>query len=132
MSITDPIADMATLIRNAGDAGKEKVDIKASKVNEEILQILKSEKFIQTYKKIDDNKQGTIRVYLRYDDEKKSIIKSIRRISKPGLKVYKNKKEILPVLGGLGINIISTSKGILSDNDVREKGLGGEVMLEVW
>jgi len=132
MSLTDPIADMASLIKNAGDAGKEKVDIKASKVNEEILKILKSESFIQTFKRIEDDKQGILRVYLKYDDEKSPVIKSIRRISKPGLKIYKKKTEIVPVLGGLGINIISTSKGILSDKEVRERGLGGEIILEVW
>lgn len=148
MSVTDPIADMATLIRNASKACKEKVDIRASKVNEDILKILKNEKFILNYKRIDDYEetssqrrnskngkkcpQGRLRVYLKFNEDKSLHITNIKRISKPGLRIYKNKNEILPVLGGLGINIVSTSQGILADKEAREKGLGGEVMLQVW
>ena len=132
MSITDPIADMITLVRNACKARKEKVDIKASKVNEEILKILKVERFIQDYKRISDNKQGTIRVYLKFNQDNVPSISNIKRISKPGLRVYRDKTEFPPVLGGLGIAIISTSHGILTDKEAREKNLGGELMLEVW
>lgn len=135
MSITDPIADMATLIRNASAAGKENIDIKASKVNETILEVLKKEKFIQTFKKIEDNKQGTLRAYLMHGDGssgRNPRITNIKRISKPGLKVYKSKDEILPVLGGLGIAVVSTSHGIITDEEAREKKIGGEIMMEVW
>jgi len=123
---------MATLIRNASNAGKEKVDVRASKICEEIARILKEEAFIESYKRIDDNKQGKLRIYLRLNDEKKPSITNIKRISKPGLRVYKGTKEITPVLGGLGISVISTSQGLIVDKDAREKKLGGEVVLEVW
>jgi small subunit ribosomal protein S8 len=132
MSITDPIADMATLIRNASASGKEKVNVRASRMNEEIARILKEEAFIENYKRIDDNKQGTLRIYLKLTEEKRPSITNIKRVSKPGLRVYKGTKEIEPVLGGLGIRIISTSQGIITDKAAREKNLGGEVVLEVW
>jgi small subunit ribosomal protein S8 len=132
MSIADPIANMATLIRNASTSGKEKVDIKASNMNEEILRLLKGEKFIDTYKKIEDSKQGMLRVYLKFNEDRTPAISSIKRVSKPGLRVYKRKDEIVPVLGGLGINIISTSQGLVTDKEAREKAIGGEVLLEVW
>lgn len=132
MSVTDPIADAATLIRNASNAGKEKLDVKASRIVEEILKILMREKFILNFKKIPDNKQGLLRVYLKYGQNKKPSITNIRKLSKPGLRIYRDKKNIPVVLGGLGVSIISTSKGILTDREAREKNLGGEVMLEVW
>ncbi len=132
MSITDPIANAATLIRNASRANKKSVDIKSSKVNEKILEILKEEKFIQNFKGIPDNNQGTIRVYLKQEPDKRPSITKIVRISRPGLRVYKKNEEIAPVLGGLGIAIISTSLGIFTDSQAREKKLGGEIMLEVW
>jgi small subunit ribosomal protein S8 len=132
MSVSDPIADMATQLRNAASSGKEKVDIKASKMNGSILRLLKEESFIEDYKEMPDNKQGKFRVYLKAGDAKKPAVINIKKISKPGLKVYKGKDEITPVLGGLGISIISTSQGLLTDKQAREKNLGGEVILEVW
>lgn len=132
MSITDPIANMITLLRNAGNAGKEKVDLKASRVNEDILKILKESDFIEAFKRIPDNKQGVLRAYLKYEEDRNPVIRHIKRISRPGLRVYKKKDDIQLVLGGLGINIISTSQGIVSDQGAREKGLGGEIMIEVW
>jgi len=132
MSLTDPIADMATKIRNASRASKDKVDIRQSKISEEILKILKSEEFIEDYKKISDVKQGTLRVYLKFNEDSTPGITNIKRVSTPGLRVYKKTGEIPSVVGGLGIAILSTSQGILTDKDAREKKLGGEVMLEVW
>ena len=132
MSITDPIADMATQIRNASSAGKENLDVRASKINEGILEILKSEGFIENYKRIPDNKQDALRIYLKFTEDRRPIITKIKRISKPGLRVYKRKDEITEVLGGLGIAVVSTSQGFLSDKETRERGLGGEVIMEVW
>ena len=132
MSITDPIADMATQIRNASSAGKENLDVRASKINEGILEILKSEGFIENYKRIPDNKQDALRIYLKFTEDRRPIITNIKRISKPGLRVYKRKDEITEVLGGLGIAVVSTSQGFLSDKETRERGLGGEVIMEVW
>jgi small subunit ribosomal protein S8 len=132
MSLTDPIADMATKIRNASSAGKDKVDVKASVVTENILKILKDEAFIEDYKKVSDERQGTLRVYLKFSEDSKPYITNIKRISKPGLRVYRNTDDIRSVFGGLGIAIISTSQGILSGKEARDKRLGGEIMLEVW
>ncbi len=132
MSITDPIADMATLIRNASRAGKDKVDIRASNCNEGIAEILKEEKFITNYKRIPDDKQGLIRIYLRFEKDGRPYIRNIKRISKPGLRIYRKKKDLPDVLGGLGIAIISTPQGLLVDKAAREKNIGGEVLLEVW
>jgi len=144
MGITDPIADMATLIRNATRVGREKVDVKASKLNEEILKILMNESFIKNYKKIEDKKQGILRVYLKYNEDadaskirnmsRKSIpaITNIKRVSKPGLRIYRGKKAVKPVLSGLGIAILTTSQGIVTDVEAREKNIGGEIILEVW
>ncbi|MFH1753318.1 MAG: 30S ribosomal protein S8 [Candidatus Omnitrophota bacterium] len=132
MSVTDPIADMATQIRNASSAGKVKVDVKASKVKEAILKILKEEGFIENYKRMPDNKQDTLRIYLKFSEGKKPYMKNIKRISKPGLRVYKGNEELFPVLGGLGISIVSSSEGIITDRVAKEKNLGGEVLLEVW
>ncbi len=132
MSISDPIADMATRMRNASTSGKEKVDLKASKMGESILRILKDENFIEDYKEIADNKQGMFRVYLRKTGPKKPSIGHIQKVSRPGLRVYRKKDEIEPALGGIGISIISTSQGLFTDKDAREKNLGGEVILEVW
>lgn len=132
MSITDPIADMSTLIRNACRAGKDKVDIKTSRINESILKILKEKEFIQNYKRTSESKQGALRIYLKFTEDKKPAIRNIKRISKPGLRVYKKKDEIPVVLGGLGISIISTSRGLMADEEARKENLGGEVMLQVW
>ncbi|MEA3328308.1 MAG: 30S ribosomal protein S8 [Candidatus Omnitrophota bacterium] len=132
MSITDPIADGLTIIRNAGRAGHEKADIPASGVMEEIVRILKKEGYISNYKKISDNKQGTLRTYLKFTSRNKPIIKNIKRISKPGLRIYVNRGKIPTVLQGMGMSILSTSKGVLTGKTAREKKVGGEVLCYVW
>ena len=132
MSITDSIANMLTKIRNANAAGKDKVDIKSSKINEGILNILKRKNFIQNFKRIDDQKQGMIRIYLKFDEKGNAAMQGLKRISKPGLRIYAKKRDIPAVLGGLGITIVSTSQGLMTDEEAREKGLGGEILCSVW
>lgn len=132
MAVTDPIADMFTMIRNAYTAKKDVVEVKNSKMHEGIMKILKQEGFISNYKLIKDNKQGLLRVYLRYDEEKTPAISGIRRISKPSLRIYKKKEKLPSVYSGLGIAIISTSKGLLTDKEARENGVGGEVICHMW
>ena len=132
MVMTDPIADFLTRIRNANMVMHEKVEIPASKTKIAMAEILKNEGFIKDYEQIEDGKQGIIRVYLKYGANKETVITGLKRISKPGLKVYCKKDEIPKVLGGLGIAIISTSKGIVTDKEARKLGLGGEVICYVW
>lgn len=132
MSVTDPISDALTKIRNASRAGKDSVNIKASNICEEIMRIFKEKKFISNYKKIEDKKQGTIRVYLRFLDDKTPAITQIRRISTPGLRRYVAKDEIPRVLNGMGFAIISTSRGLLADDEARKEKQGGEVLLYAW
>lgn len=132
MQITDVIADMLTRIRNAGTAKHETVDIPASSVKSAIADILVKEGYVKSVQKIEDDKQGILRITLKYTSNKKMVISGIKRISKPGLRVYANKEELPKVLGGLGIAIISTSKGIMTDKDARKLGVGGEVMAYVW
>lgn len=132
MVMTDPIADMLTRIRNANSVKHESVDIPSSKLKVELARILKEEGFIREYKVIDDGKQGTLRVYLKYTAQKGQVIQGLKRISKPGLRVYANKDEVPRVLGGLGLAILSTSKGVLTDKDARKEGVGGEVICYVW
>ena len=132
MSMTDPIADMLTRIRNANKEFKEKVDIPASKVKKEIIEILKEEGFIANYKLISDRKQGILRVYLKYAYPRERIIKTIKRISKPGLRIYKKFDQIPVVLSGLGMAIISTSKGVMTDKKARQMQVGGEIVCYVW
>ncbi|PIU42387.1 MAG: 30S ribosomal protein S8 [Candidatus Omnitrophica bacterium CG07_land_8_20_14_0_80_42_15] len=132
MSVTDPIANMLTVIRNASRAGKETANVKASKLSEEIIKKLKAKKLISNYKKIEDNKQGILRVYLRFLNEKTPAITELKRISKPGLRRYVKKDEIPKVLGGMGFAIISTPKGLLTDEEARKQGIGGEVILHAW
>ena len=132
MSITDPIADMLTKIRNASAAGKDKVDIRSSKNNQAILDILKKEKFIQNFKLMPDQAQGVIRIYLKHDEEGEPSIRGLKRVSRPGLRMYAKTKEIPKVLNGLGIAIVSTSQGLVTDGEAREKNLGGEVLCYVW
>ena len=128
MVMTDPIADFLTRIRNANMVMHEKVEIPASKTKIALAEILKNEGFIKDYEQIEDGKQGVIRVYLKYGPNREKVISGLKRISKPGLKVYCKKDEIPKVLGGLGIAIISTSKGIMTDKEARKLGLGGEVI----
>ena len=130
--MTDPIADMLTRVRNASSVKHESVDIPRSKMKEELARILKEEGFIRDYKVIDDGKQGIIRVYLKYDPVQGQVIQGIKRISKPGLRVYAKKDEVPRVLGGLGVAILSTSQGIVTDRTARQRGIGGEVICYVW
>ncbi|HHU61268.1 MAG: 30S ribosomal protein S8 [Bacillota bacterium] len=132
MVMTDPIADMLTRIRNANSVKHESVDIPRSKLKEELARLLKEEGFIKEYKAIEDDKQGIIRVYLKYDINRGHVIQGIKRISKPGLRVYANKDEVPRVLGGLGMAVLSTSQGIISDRTARQEGIGGEVICYVW
>ena len=133
MPITDSIADMLTVIRNGSRAKKEKVDVKNSQISQEILRIFKKEGYIKNFKVIDDKKQGLIRVYLEYNEEdRKSLITQIKRVSKPGLRVYVKKEYVPKVLRGLGTAIISTPKGIITDKAARKEKIGGEVICYVW
>lgn len=132
MHATDVIADMLTRIRNAAAAKHETVDIPASKIKRRIAEILLEEGYIKDITDIDDKKQGIIRITLKYGENKRSVITGIKRISKPGLRVYAGKNEIPRVLGGLGIAIVSTSKGIMTDKEARKLGVGGEIIAYVW
>ena len=132
MSMTDPIADMLTRIRNANTVGHETVEIPCSKTKKAIVEILKTEGFITDYEVIEDNKQGTIKVTMKYSANKEKVINGIKRISKPGLKVYAKAYDVPKVFGGLGIAILSTSNGIVSDKEARKLGIGGEVICYVW
>ncbi|NJP40837.1 30S ribosomal protein S8 [Oscillospiraceae bacterium HV4-5-C5C] len=131
MQITDSIADMLTRIRNAAAAKHQTVDVPASSVKKALAEILKNEGYIYKYDVIEDAKQGVIRITLKYAD-KKCVISGLKRISRPGLRVYANATELPRVLGGLGIAIVSTNQGIMTDRDARKKSLGGEVMAFVW
>ena len=131
MNITDPIADMLTRIRNANAQRHETVDVPSSKLKKSIAEILLEEGFIKGYEEIEDGVQGTIRITLKYVNKQK-VIAGLKRISKPGLRVYATKDELPKVLGGLGIALISTSKGIMTDKKARQEGIGGEVLAFVW
>ncbi len=132
MHITDPIADMLTRIRNANDAKHETVDVPCSNMKKAIVEILLEEGYIKEYQIIDDNKQGVIRITLKYGANKQKVISGLKRVSKPGLRVYASKEDLPRVLKGLGIAIISTSKGIMTDKKAREINAGGEVLAFIW
>jgi len=132
MCMTDPVADMLTRIRNAGMAKHQKVDIPSSNLKVNLANLLRNEGFIKNYKLIADNKQGILRVYLKYIDEKDPVINEIKRISKPGGRIYVNSDRIHKVKNGLGVAILSTSKGIITDKTAREIGVGGEILCTVW
>lgn len=132
MVMTDPVADFLTRIRNANTVYHEKVEAPASKMKKAIADILKEEGFIKDCEYIADGKQGILRVYMKYGGSKERVITGIKRISKPGLKVYARKDSVPKVLGGLGIAILSTSHGIMTDKKARNLGLGGEVICYVW
>ena len=132
MTMTDPIADMLTRIRNANTVKHETVDVPASNIKKEIVRILLEEGFVRGYDVIEDEKQGIIRIQLKYGPAGEKVIQGIKRISKPGMRVYTNAHEIPKVLNGLGIAIISTSKGILTDKQARKENVGGEVICYVW
>jgi len=132
MPVTDPIADMLTCIRNAAKAGHRRVDVPASHAKEAIVQLMAAEKYISNYKKIEDDKQGILRVYLRYNEDNKPIIRGLKRISTPGRRVYVKRGEIPKVLGGLGTAVVSTSQGILTGQTALQRGLGGELVATIW
>ncbi len=123
---------MLTRIRNGNKAKFEKVDIPLSKEKLEIAKILKQEGYIKNFKVLSEEKKGTLRVYLKYDAQNRGIINGIKRVSKPGLRIYVKSKKILPVLNGLGINIVSTPQGIITDNDAKKLNVGGELICSVW
>ena len=132
MTMTDPIADMLTRVRNANTVRHENVDVPASNIKKELARILIEEGFIKGYDVIEDGKQGLIRLQLKYGKNGEKVITGIKRISKPGMRVYADNHSVPKVLNGLGISIISTSKGILTDKQARELGIGGEVICYVW
>ncbi len=132
MTMTDPIADMLTRIRNANTAGHETVEIPASKMKKSIAGILTEEGYIKGFDVIEDGKQGTIKIQMKYGANKERVISGIKKISKPGLKVYAKADSVPRVLGGLGIAIISTSNGVISDKEARKLNTGGEVICYVW
>ena len=133
MRLTDPVADMLARIRNAIYARHQKVDIPASKLKVEIARILKEEGYISTYKMVDENKtRKTLRVFLKYTPDRRSVITGMKRISRPGQRNYLGSREIRPVVGGLGISILTTPKGLMTGRAARKSNLGGEILCEVW
>ena len=132
MNITDPIADMLTRIRNANNAKFKTVDVPASKMKKAIANVLLEEGYIKAFEEIEDGVQGIIRITLKYDEKGSKVIAGLKRISKPGLRIYAGKDEIPKVLNGLGIALVSTSKGVMTDKKARELGVGGEVLAYVW
>jgi len=132
MSMTDPIADMLTRIRNANEAFHHKVDIPASHVKEEIAALLKAEGYISDYAFIEDRRQGVLRIYLKYTPSRERVLAGLKRVSTPGRRVYVKRDAIPRVMRGLGVAIISTSQGIMTDKEARQRGIGGEVVAYVW
>ncbi len=132
MNTTDPIADMLTRIRNANSSKHKTVDVPSSKMKLAIANILFQEGYIKSFEEISNDVQGTIRISLKYDENGNRVIAGIKRISKPGLRVYASKEDLPKVLNGLGIAIVSTSKGMMTDREARKEGLGGEVLAYVW
>ena len=132
MVMTDPIADMLTRIRNANMVRHEKLEVPASKIKKEIAELLKREGFIRDVEYIEDNKQGILRILLKYGANNERVITGLKRISKPGLRVYAKADEVPRVLNGLGIALVSTSKGVMTDKDARQLQTGGEVVAYVW
>ena len=132
MAISDPVADMLTIIRNGGKAGFAKVDIPGSKIKQEMVRVLKEQGYIRDYKFLENETQGLIRVYLKYVKDGRPTIFGIKRISKPSCRVYSKSQQIKPVLNGLGISIVSTSKGVMTDKQAKEANVGGEILCNVW
>ena len=129
---SDPIADFLTRIRNAGMVYHDKVEVPSSNIKKALAELMKQEGYIKDYEYIEDNKQGVLRIYLKYGPNKERVITGLKRISRPGLRVYAKKDQIPKVLGGLGVAVISTSKGIMPDRQARREGLGGEVVCYIW
>ena len=132
MSLSDPVSDMLTILRNANGARKEKVDIPASKLKMEIIKIFKNEGYIKNFKIIEEGNRSYIRIYLKYTQAGNGIIHNLKRVSKPGLRVYKRKNELPRIFNGFGTSIISTSRGVLTDKKAREQDVGGEVICYIW
>jgi len=132
MSVTDPVADFLTIIRNGVRAKHRRVDVPSSKLKTEIAKVLLRERFINNFKLIEDSKQGVLRVYLKYASDDSNVISGIKRVSKPGRRVYVNKSKIPRIVGGLGTAVLSTSRGLMTDREAREAGLGGEIVFQVW
>jgi small subunit ribosomal protein S8 len=132
MGMTDPVADMLTRVRNASGAKFVKVDIPSSKLKVQIARIFKDEGYIKNFKVIKDNRQGILRIYLRYDEKNRGVIQRLVRVSRPSRRVYAGNDAIPKVLNGLGISVLSTSKGILTDREARKQGVGGEIMCSLW
>ncbi|MBU1055754.1 MAG: 30S ribosomal protein S8 [Proteobacteria bacterium] len=132
MAIIDPIADMLTRIRNAGKARLNSVDIPASKLKAELARVFKNEGFIKNYKYIKDDKQGILRVYLKYGQNQSSAIYGIEMVSKPGRRTYVKSNKIKPILNGMGVAVLSTSKGLMTDKKAVKENLGGEVLCKIW
>lgn len=132
LAMSDPIADFLTRIRNAGMVYHDKVEVPASRMKKDIAELLKTEGFIKDYEFIADNKQGILRLYLKYGPNRERVISGLKRISRPGLRVYAGKDELPKVLGGIGMAVVSTSKGIMTDKQARKLGLGGEVLCYIW
>jgi small subunit ribosomal protein S8 len=132
MNLTDPVADFLTRIRNAMRSRHQKLDVPASKLKAEIARILKEEGYIANYKPTEENGQKVLRVYLKYNTNNESVIKDLKRISRPGCRVYQGKNEIRRVQGGLGIAILTTPKGVMTGRQARREGVGGELLAEVW
>jgi small subunit ribosomal protein S8 len=130
--MTDPIADMLTRVRNATMAGHRKVDVPSSRMKREIARIMKDRGFIHNFAHVEDNRQGYLRLYLKYDGEEQSAIQGMRRVSRPGLRRYVRKSSIPRVLNGLGVAILSTPEGILCDDEARRAGVGGELLCSIW
>ncbi len=132
MSMTDPIADLLTRIRNAITAHHDRVDVPASKIKVAIVRILKDEGFIKNFKVSKDNKQGMIRIFLKYSERNVPVINGLKRISRPGRRVYEGADDITPVLSGLGMAIVTTSAGVMTDKEARRQNVGGEMLCQIW
>jgi small subunit ribosomal protein S8 len=132
MSVSDPIADMLTSIRNACKAKHKKVDVPSSSLKIEMAKVLLREKYVNNFKTIDDRKQGVLRIYLKYDPQNKSVISGIRRVSTSGRRIYVDKNHVPRVLGGMGTAVLSTPKGVLTDKEAHAEGVGGEVLCHIW
>jgi small subunit ribosomal protein S8 len=132
MSMTDPVADLLTRIRNAHLAKHDRLDVPASKLKAEICRVMKESGFVEDFRVIDNPPQNTLRVYLRYSDEGQPAIQHVHRVSKPGRRVYRKAEAMKPVRNGLGVGIVSTSQGVLTDAEARQRRVGGEVLCEIW
>ncbi len=132
MSVSDPVADFLTCIRNAIGAKHRKLDVPASRMKTELAKVLLRERFINNFKTIEDSRQGVLRIYLKYTNDETSVITDLKRVSKPGRRVYVGKERVPRVMGGLGVSVVSTSRGLMTDREARDAGLGGELVCQVW